>query len=624
MIRKTPLPTSAAPDTPPAADAADKPGGERAGGFDSPAPEVPEGATESASDAEDAGAESAIEPQSERRDEVGSGVDGAPAETDVVSGDGADRDGHPPQGSAVASGADGSAGVPGERVRAITIAVLAMGGEGGGVLTDWIAEIARHHDWVAQTTSVAGVAQRTGATVYYVELFPPSSGSSHVRVDPVLSTMPTPGEVDIVIASELMEAGRAVQRGFVTPDRTTLIASTNRVYSITEKSGLGDARVDSTALIAGAENASKRLVSADFMELAVQARSVISASLFGALAGSEALPFDRSVFEDAIRASGKGVEQSLAAFAAGHDVARRVVDAERTKGKTFVSIGTRPKSDEELRRDADAEPRRLAASSPRALVGPALADQADRVARDIPEGARLMALRGVQRVAVYQNVAYADRYLDRVARFARFETEEATARLSTELARYTALWMTYQDTIHVAFQKVRRGRLAGVRAEARAKDEHPVQVREYLHPQVEEITDTLPVGIGAALRRSKGFHKVVDLVAKKGIVVNTTSVFGYATLSTLARLRPIRPRSLRFAHEQAEIDAWLDEVARIAGHDYDLAVEMACLPRVLKGYGETWERGERHFADLMAEAERLDGTPDAARALAARAKAVLA
>ena len=51
----------------------------------------------------------------------------------------------------------------------------------------------------------------------------------------MLALMPVPGELDIVIASELMEAGRAIQRGLVTPDRTTLIASTHRVYSMTER-----------------------------------------------------------------------------------------------------------------------------------------------------------------------------------------------------------------------------------------------------------------------------------------------------------------------------------------------------------------------------------------------------
>ncbi len=94
------------------------------------------------------------------------------------------------------------------RPRAITIAVLAMGGEGGGVLADWIVDVAEHGGYHAQTTSVPGVAQRTGATIYYIEVFPATNGRM-----PVLALMPVPGELDIVIASELMEAGRAIQRG---------------------------------------------------------------------------------------------------------------------------------------------------------------------------------------------------------------------------------------------------------------------------------------------------------------------------------------------------------------------------------------------------------------------------
>jgi indolepyruvate ferredoxin oxidoreductase beta subunit len=45
----------------------------------------------------------------------------------------------------------------------------AMGGEGGGVLADWIGRSGGARGWTAQTTSVPGVAQRTGATIYYVE-----------------------------------------------------------------------------------------------------------------------------------------------------------------------------------------------------------------------------------------------------------------------------------------------------------------------------------------------------------------------------------------------------------------------------------------------------------------------
>src|ERR1700722_20766828 len=132
--------------------------------------------------------------------------------------------------------------------KAITIAILAMGGEGGGVLADWIVDLAEHSGYRAQTTSVPGVAQRTGSTMYYVELFPEEAIRAAGK-EPVLALMPVPGELDIVLASELMEAGRAVQRGFVSPDRTTLIASTNRVYSMTEKTAMGDGRVDSQKLL---------------------------------------------------------------------------------------------------------------------------------------------------------------------------------------------------------------------------------------------------------------------------------------------------------------------------------------------------------------------------------------
>ncbi|OYO11010.1 indolepyruvate oxidoreductase [Enemella evansiae] len=524
--------------------------------------------------------------------------------------------------------------------RPITIAILAMGGEGGGVLSNWVADTARAAGWTTQNTSVAGVAQRTGATVYYIELYPmirsqgddpldpPRASRTEVderaRAEPILSTMPTPGEVDVVIASELMEAGRAVQRGFVTPDRTTLIASTNRVYSIAEKSGPADARVDSDELLAGARRAAKRLISADFNTLATEARSVISASLFGALAGSGALEFTREQFEQTIRDTGKGVDASLRAFAAGFELAEAEVRAaeqpqESSSQKVFLTLGSRPKSAAEKQAERDVELRGIAATDPTRLVGDELRTQAERIGRAFPEPARLMLLRGVTRVALYQDSAYADRYLDRVARLEGYETDpDGAARLTTEAARWIALWMCYQDTIQVAWQKVRPARIAGIRDEARAADDQPIAVREYLHPQLEEITDTLPVRLGASLRENEAFAKVVDFFAHKGIVVNTTSVLGFTTLSTLARLRPIRPRSLRFVHEQAEIDAWLDLAVRISRTDYDLACEVLCCARVLKGYGETWERGEQHFAELLGAAESLLGQPDAAARLAAQ------
>ena len=181
------------------------------------------------------------------------------------------------------------------KTRPITMAILAMGGEGGGVLADWCVDMAEHSGFWAQTTSVPGVAQRTGTTVYYLEFFPKLAGHND---EPVLSTMAAPGEVDIVIASELMEAGRAVQRGFVTPTLTTFITSTHRVYSMQEKMALGDGRVDSDVLLDAARSAAKVLIPGDFAKVAEDSGSVISSALFGALAGSGALPFTRSLSAD--------------------------------------------------------------------------------------------------------------------------------------------------------------------------------------------------------------------------------------------------------------------------------------------------------------------------------------
>src|SRR6201989_1483618 len=101
--------------------------------------------------------------------------------------------------------AKGAAAPPGSlhkrAPKAITIAILAMGGEGGGVLADWIVDLAEHEGYPAQTTSVPGVAQRTRGTIYYVELHPHAVDVHDRAHEPVLSLVPTPGDVDIVIAS---------------------------------------------------------------------------------------------------------------------------------------------------------------------------------------------------------------------------------------------------------------------------------------------------------------------------------------------------------------------------------------------------------------------------------------
>src|SRR3954469_18838610 len=205
--------------------------------------------------------------------------------------------------------------------RPITILIAALGGEGGGVMADWLMEAATATGYPAQATSIPGVAQRTGATTYYLEIFPFPKKNLAAR-EPVLSLPPSPGNVDVMVASELVEAGRAMLNGFVSPERTTLIASTHRIYATIEKMQMGDGRFDSERVVDAGKQLAKRAFLFDMRKLAQESGTVINAVLFGAMAGSGMLPLSREACEAAIRKSGRGAEASLRGFPAGHDIAR--------------------------------------------------------------------------------------------------------------------------------------------------------------------------------------------------------------------------------------------------------------------------------------------------------------
>ena len=86
--------------------------------------------------------------------------------------------------------------------RPIAILICALGGEGGGVLSAWRVAAAAKGGFAAQSTSIPGVAQRTGATTYYVEIFPlPLAQLQGKR--PVFSLYPVPGALDLLVSSEL-------------------------------------------------------------------------------------------------------------------------------------------------------------------------------------------------------------------------------------------------------------------------------------------------------------------------------------------------------------------------------------------------------------------------------------
>ncbi|MGH8749501.1 MAG: DUF6537 domain-containing protein, partial [Burkholderiales bacterium] len=405
--------------------------------------------------------------------------------------------------------------------RPITVLIAALGGEGGGVLADWILAAAGAEGYPAQSTSIPGVAQRTGATTYYLEIYPARAAELGER-RPVMTLAPAPGDVDVLIASELLEAARAMQNGFVTPDRSTLIASSHRIYTTVEKMAMGDGRLDSGRILAAAQTLARRALLFDMHSLAREAGTVISAVMFGALAGSGALPLPRAACEAAIRRFGKGVEESLRGFAAGYAAAAAPPESAR---------------------------------------------------RTFPADVHAVLEAGAARCRDFQDEAYAELYLERLERFATPEREGGTHELTRETGRFLALWMCYEDVIRVADLKTRRSRFERVRKEVRAAPGEPLHIVEFLKPGLEEVAALLPRGLSRKLvrwARRRGLAQRLNV----GMQVKTTSVSGFLMLRSLAWLRPWRRMSARYADEQALIERWLASI-RNAAQDPALALEIA-------------------------------------------------
>ena len=451
--------------------------------------------------------------------------------------------------------------------RPITILIAALGGEGGGVMADWLMEASTASGFPAQATSIPGVAQRTGATTYYLEIFPAQRKDLGGK-EPVLSLTPSPGNVDVMVASELIEAGRAMLNGYVSPERTTLIASTHRIYATVEKMQMADGRFDSERVHDAAKQLAKTAVLFDMRKLAQESGTVINAVLFGAMAGSGVLPLSRQACEQAIRHGGRGAEASLRGFAAGFDIATR-------------------------QRPAPAEP-------PKPHRASGLAETMEL---------------GRQRLREYQGEQYAALYEERMKPFLGGDQ-----KLAAEVARHLALWMAYEDIIRVADLKTRASRFERVRKEVGAKEGEPVVVIDFLKPGVEEFASVLPYGLGKRLHQWAERRGKLDSY-NVGMHIKTSSLPGYLLVRSLAWLRGWRPMSYRYREEQQLIERWLALVADAAKRDVALAREVAECARLIKGYGDTHRRGKGNFLAIVDALVENPPTADVREQAAAIRKA---
>jgi indolepyruvate ferredoxin oxidoreductase beta subunit len=484
-----------------------------------------------------------------------------------------------------------------DQPRPIAILVAALGGQGGGVLAEWLVEVAGNAGHPTQSTSIPGVAQRTGATTYYVEIFPVATAALGGR-SPVLSLLPVPGAIDLLVASEALEAARMVQNGMASGERTFVVASTSRVLTTAEKIPLGDGRFAGDRLREVVRAHARRVAEFDMDAVARTAGTAVSAVMLGAIAASGVLAFPREAFERVIRESGLGVTASLAGFAAGFDA---------------VAGGSGHQAAPE------ATP-----------IAPA-AEVPAPVATRLPAAVHAFAGEGYRRLAEYQDRAYAELYVERLAAL-RATLEAANAPADSrdetlrETARFLALWMAFDDVVRVADLKSRISRFERVRREVAAAEGDLVRVRDFFKPGVPEVAGLLPSALARRLlawsRRREARGRAPFALA---LTVRSDAILGTLALRGLASLRRWRRHGSRFAEEQAAIERWLGAIAGAARDDPQCALEIARCGRLIKGYGETNERGKRSLAHILDQLlTRPFATPaDRARAISEAREAAL-
>jgi indolepyruvate ferredoxin oxidoreductase beta subunit len=468
--------------------------------------------------------------------------------------------------------------------RPLAIAILAMGGQGGGVLTDWIVAVAEANGWHAQSTSVPGVAQRTGATLYYIEMLPPKGGQA-----PVLSLMPTPGDVDVVIAAELMEAGRSILRGLATPDKTLLITSTHRSYAVIEKEKPGESIADPRAVNAAAGIAARRVIAFDMEAAARAAGTVISAPILGALAGAGVLPFGREAFEAVVGEGGKGVAASLKGFAEGFASATR----------------------------NELPQARIAAAAPAAALPATLGSAAvDRLlgrVRALPAPAQAAGLAGLKRCIDFQDLRYGGDYLDRLEQLAALDLQHGGAShdhaFVAAAAKHLANALAYDDVIGVADLKIRSSRFARIAAEMKSGGD-PLYLTEFLHPRAEELVSLLPAGLGRMVEARPGLMKAIDRLFNRGRKIETSKLSGFLQLFLLSGLRRARRRLKRHADEMAHVEAWLALARSTLPRNYGVARGVLAARRLIKGYSDTHARGLSKFDRVLSAVPLLTPRAD--------------
>jgi indolepyruvate ferredoxin oxidoreductase beta subunit len=466
----------------------------------------------------------------------------------------------------------------------ISVLVCALGGEGGGVLSEWLMDTSRRAGYPAQSTSIPGVAQRTGATTYYIEVLPTPLSELNGK-QPVFSLNPVPGALDALVSTELLETARQISLGMVSADRTRVFSSSSRSLTTLERMPMGDGRLDTQPLLDLVKQFSHESQVWDFSAMAKEQGTMVSAVMLGVIAASGVFPMAREHYEATIGTGGSSAA-SLRGFAAAFERVHNTLAVQAMLADDEVSKKPLPLDEE-----------------------PALAV--------FPANVRELATLGFARLCDYQHRNYAMRYVQRLQQVLDAEnavdpTHVNGQAASREAARWLALWMAFDDIVRVADLKSRDSRRQRVALEVKQQDGELLRVYEHFKPGVPEFAALLPAWLAAPVLR---FDKARVLKGREPLAlplkIGSHSVSGMLALRMLAGLKWLRPFGSRFAVEQHDIEQWLDAVCIGLREHHGLGLQLALCGRLIKGYGSTNERAKRNLQHILQHLAPASVNPSA-------------
>ncbi len=459
--------------------------------------------------------------------------------------------------------------------RSVRALIGTVGGQGGGVLSDWFVRGLLNAGWQPQSIGLLGLSQRAGSVIYYLEARPESDSG---QAPPVLSPFAVPGDVDLILAQEFLELGRLLQGGFAAPG-CQIIANTYRYLGTLEKMPAEGGVYPTEVIRKAAEELSDNtwLFHAQHMVTEAGLSNLSSnAVLLGAVIASPAFNLPAEPFHQAIRDAGSNVSDNLKAFDLGYSMMRD---------------GTLPRAhfDEKPALDwqqmADHREQQLTAK----LRGPYRKLLAD-AQQKLPARLNTVLAEALYQLIDYQDENYARAYLAMVEEF------KGDDELCAVYAQHLALWLTYEDSPRVAQIKTRPSRFQQLAKEHGVKPGQKMLVEDFLAPDPQQLYGILPPALAEAVRKigprfSDDFENI-SLEMK----VKTSSLWGYWTMSLVAWTRRFRTGSWRHQQEMGHIGQWQQAVRDWRQQAPELALLAADSGRVVKGYGRVRELA---LADLQ-------------------------